>query len=132
MFEVKVEGGDDIARKLDAEIAKLASLHQVIPEEMVNWQREDMHRRFPNIEVEGTTATTKIWPRSRLPAEHHHKGPNKPGPKGLAGPKLAAPKTHTKGGGRPSHSTRPILRPQLEARLFDRIISVVEETLKWP
>jgi hypothetical protein len=128
MFEVKVEGGDDIARKLDAEIAKLASLQQVIPDEMVNWQREDMHRKFPNIEVEGTTATTEIWPRSRLSAEHH-KGPNKPGPKGRTGPKQAAP---AKGGGRPAHSTRPILRPQLQAKLFDRVVRVVEETLKWP
>src|SRR5260370_5985546 len=81
MFEVKAEGLDALLKKFDTFGKQIESLQESVPQELLNWQRDDMHRKFPNIKsatvAHETTATTEIWPRSRLPSkdQHHHHGP---------------------------------------------------------
>jgi hypothetical protein len=129
MFEVRIEGLDTFTKKLEAMQAKVKGLHQAMPQELEAWQRDDMHRRFPNTKVddsdEETVASTEIWPRSRLPSkdQHHHQGPKQ---HAVA---RASPRQHL---ARPvKRSTRPILREELLQKLRDRMIRLVEEALKW-
>ncbi len=72
MFEVKIEGVDQLLKKLDTYGKQIDELHTTMPEQLVAWQRDDMKRKFPNMNVNSveseTSATTQIWPRSRLPS----------------------------------------------------------------
>ncbi|MHC2399111.1 hypothetical protein ACVMGC_003655 [Bradyrhizobium barranii subsp. barranii] len=130
MFEIKVEGADELLKKFGTFGKQLDELHKQMPEELVEWQRTDMRRKYPNIEVSGdkdeTTAETDIWPRSR----------NEQSGSGFTGPKrpvVAAPKRYrAKGAGRPPPSTRPILRTELFTKLVDRMTKLLAEAMKWP
>jgi hypothetical protein len=130
MLEVKLDGLDVLAKKLDELHAKVKGLHHAMPQELEAWQRDDMHRRFPNTKVddsdEETVASTEIWPRSRLPSkdQHHHQGPKQ---HAVA---RASPRQHV---ARPlKRSSRPILRAELLQKLHDRMIRLVAEAMKWP
>ena len=136
MFEVKLDGLDQLLKKFDSFGTQIAKLPQAVPAELEAWQREDMHRKYPNQETQTkdnvTTAETKIWPRSQLDEGHH------PVPKGRQGPKRARPNRQgptqhrAKGAGKPPPSNRPILRDELEHKLVDRMDVVVTEAMKWP
>jgi hypothetical protein len=128
MFEVKIEGVDQLLKKLDAYGKQIDALHEAMPEELVAWQRDDMKRKYPNLTVNSvereTAATTQIWPRSRLPSsQRKHQGPrqhliNRTRPK--------------QAGGKAQPSTRPILRAELLKRLWDRMMALTSEAMKWP
>lgn len=128
MFEVKIEGVDQLLKKLDTYGKQIDELHTTMPEQLVAWQRDDMKRKFPNMQVDSaeieTSATTQIWPHSRL-AEPNKK---RQGPKQhlikRAGPRQA--------GGKAPPSTRPILRVELAKRLWDRMMALTSEAMKWP
>ncbi len=130
MFEIKVEGADALLKKFDTFGKQLDELHKQMPEELVDWQRTDMRRKYPNIEVSGdkdeTTAETDIWPRSR----------NEQAGSGFARPNrpvVAVPKQYRlRGAGRQPPSTRPILRTELFKKLVDRMTKLVGEAMKWP
>lgn len=131
MFEVKIDGLDQLLKKVETFGTQIAKLPQAVPDELEAWQREDMHRKYPNQTNETkdnvTTAETKIWPRSRLDEGHKPGGPKR------ARPNRQGPKQHrAKGGGKPPPSNRPILRDELEHKLVDRMDAVVTEAMKWP
>ncbi|WP_063685543.1 hypothetical protein [Bradyrhizobium stylosanthis] len=130
MFEIKVEGADELLKKFETFGKQLDELHKQMPEELVDWQRTDMRRKYPNIEVSGakdaTTAETDIWPRSR--AEQPGSGFTRP-----KRPVVAAPKQYRlRGAGRQPSSTRPILRTELFTKLVDRMAKLLGEAMKWP
>jgi hypothetical protein len=130
MFEIKVEGVNELLKKFDAFGKQLDELHKQMPEELVEWQRTDMRRKYPNIEVSSdgdeTTAETDIWPRSR----------NEQAGSGFRRPKLpviAAPKRYRlRGAGRTPPSTRPMLRTELFSKLVDRMTKLIGKAMKWP
>jgi hypothetical protein len=125
-FTIEVEA-DETLKQLDELQKKITDLHQEMPQTLVDWQREDMHRHFPNIETSGsdteTTAETSIWPRSRQSDQR------KPGPSGTA-PRRPRPKMAVPAGQR-APSQRPILRPELFVKLHDRMVDMIKKALTW-
>jgi hypothetical protein len=126
---LEAEGLDELLKKFETFDKQLEALHKQMPDELVEWQRTDMRRKYPNITVsedkDETTAETDIWPRSRNEQQSGFKRPK--------GPVLAAPKQHRlKGAGRPPPSTRPILRTELFTKLVDRMAKLLTEATKWP
>ena len=124
MFEIKVEGVGELLKKFETFDKQILDLHKQMPQQLVEWQTEDMRRRYPNIQVDETPesveATTNVWPRSRLEQEPGFKRPARPVVK--KGPTMA----RLKGAGRPPPSTRPILRTALFTKLVDRMNALLE------
>ena len=129
MLEVKVEGLDELLKKFETFDKQVEDLHKEVPQQMVEWQTEDMRRKYPNIKVDETEesveASTEIWPRSRLELEPGFKRPR---PTVKKGPTMA----RIKGVGRPPPLTRPLLRTELFTKLVDRMTRAVNEAMKWP
>jgi hypothetical protein len=132
MYEIKVDGLDKLVTKMEAYKNQITDLHKQVPAELVEWQRVDMRRHYPNIEVdegpEATAATTRVWPRSRLETQLGHTRVTQPivqkGPKQyrqvLRAPRGAAARW------------RPILRMELFRKLIERMEKIGSEALKWP
>jgi len=124
MLEVKLDGLEGFQKKPEATAKQVEELHKKVPQQLVEWQTEDMRRRYPNIQVDETPesveATTNVWPRSRLEQEPGFKRPARPVVK--KGPTMA----RLKGAGRPPPSTRPILRTALFTKLVDRMNALLE------
>ena len=127
MLEVKVEGLDELLKKFETFDKQVEDLHKEVPQQLVEWQTEDMRRKYPNIKVDETEesveASTEIWPRSRLELEPGFKRPR---PTVKKGPTMA----RIKGVGRPPPSTRPLLRTELFTKLVDRMHGLLE-ACKW-
>jgi hypothetical protein len=90
-------------------------------DELTKWQREDMHRHFPNTDMGVNEASTMIWPRSRKPrvvevVRHRNKYPARR-QQGIA---RAIPAGH-----------RPILRDSLYKQLVERMDKLMEDELTW-
>lgn len=105
--------------------------HEIIPQQLIEWQREDMHRQFTNVDSDQEYVSwfTLIWPRSRTyqgkPGTFVGKGVRRRHRKPLsARPRLI-------GGGAAKHSTRPILRPVLFQQLRDRMSEMLSVNLSW-
>jgi hypothetical protein len=131
MFEAKVEGLDELLKKIETFDKQIEELHKEVPQEMVEWQTDDMRRKYPNIQVDETTesveATTTIWPRSRLEQEPGYQRSYRVPP-----PSKGPRQVHPKGMGRPPASTRPTLRSELIKKLFDRMEAAVTKAMTWP
>jgi hypothetical protein len=130
MFDFKVGGLEALQKKLETFGQQIEELHKGVPEQLVEWQRVDMRREFPNIQIDATQesvqATTLVWPRSRLEQEPGYRKPKRPVVRtGPAKPRI-------KGVGRPPPSVRPILREELERKLAERIDARGKEAMKWP
>jgi len=130
MFSVEVQGVDPLIAKLDRLTKQIEVAEEEMPRELVTWQREDMHRKFPNMQAgqagDETTALTSIWPRSRLIK------PREKQPRLTGGPRLKkAPRVALPGSGR-VHSTRPVLRPELYDRLVARMTELIGKAMQWP
>jgi hypothetical protein len=125
MFEVKLDGVDELLKKLDKYQGQITELHKTVPEELMTWQRDDMRRKYPNIAVDDsddlTVASTEIWPHSRV--DEHKKGPKR------HRPNRTGPGQHP---GPLPRSTRPILRTELLEKLHDRMTTLTSEAMKWP
>jgi hypothetical protein len=123
MFEVKLDGIDQLLRKFDSFGKQIEELHKTVPEELVAWQRDDMRRKFPTVDVDAseteTAASTEIFPRSRIdgaaPRQHRIN--------------RAPPQQHR---GPLPRSNRPILREELARKLHDRMLKLASEAMKWP
>jgi hypothetical protein len=123
MFEVKIDGIDALTAKISKMADQITALQHTMPQELESWQREDMKRKYPNMQVDTanseTVATTYIWPRSRQPSK------NKPR---FQGPRQHLPVKR----GPVVRSNRPILRAELLQKLHDRMLTLVKEAAKWP
>jgi len=122
MFEVRIDGIEPLLAKLSKYSAQVNELHRDVPAELESWQREDMKRKYPNMQVDSsgaqTAATTYIWPRSRAETKRRR----------YQGPKLHRPQQR----GPVVRSSRPILRATLLEQLYDRMRTLVAEATKWP
>ena len=123
MFEIKIEGVEALSAKLEKYPKQITELQSVVPQEMEAWQRDDMHRKYPNTESatisNETTATTYVWPRSRTPSKRERR---------FQAPKKFQPSRR----GPVSRSNRPILRAELLTQLWQRMVRLTAEAMKWP
>jgi hypothetical protein len=135
MFEVKVEGFDQLLKQIEA-------LPQSMPQELADWQRDDMHRKYPNTTVQTsgdeTAASTEVWPHSRLEAQEQARRRQQAAPT-MRGPARFTPKQHRVVHAGPKQhrgpvprSSRPILRDELKRKLHDRMVTLTSEAMKWP
>jgi hypothetical protein len=124
MFDVQALGLDKINKTLDSMVEQIAELGSTkLAEGNVEWQEVDMKRKFANLTVADKAASTLIWPRSRLSKPQR--------PKKAKIQRVYAKPIPTQHTGAPARSMRPILRPELFAKLCERMVKVLHETLKW-
>jgi hypothetical protein len=126
MFEIKAEGVEPLAAKFDKLAAQVEALHHEMPDELTAWQVEDMRRKYPNIAVtqaaNQTTAETDIWPRSRQEGNRKQRRAA-----------FKQPKRYRLSGNRVVRSARrAILRPELFAKLQQRMSALIKKAMAWP
>jgi hypothetical protein len=126
MLEVKAEGVDPLVAKFDKLAAQVEALHHDMPDELTAWQVEDMRRKYPNIAVtqapHQTTAETDIWPRSRQEGNRKQRRAA-----------FKQPKRYRLSGNRVVRSARrAILRPELFAKLQQRMSALIKKAMAWP
>lgn len=120
-FEVKVES-EKLLQQFEDMQKRVAELGQGVPETLLDWQREDMNRKYPTVDekIGGTDAnvavTTLVYPRSRRV---------RPVRKGLGRA------IRRKQGRRVLGGKRPILRPFLVEMLFRRMVAKCKEAIQW-
>jgi hypothetical protein len=131
MAELKFECDPSLLiRSLDDLEGRLAELTEQMPEELTQWQLQDLQRKIPDTEVpEDNTAFTMIYPRSRFSEPHKPLAVHRPfylrrgrAPK-LRRPISSAPRQTR----RPS--TRPILRPELYVKLCERMMAMLKKAV---
>ena len=116
---------DEVSPALEGLAEQLAKLPDQLADELSNWQTEDMKRRYPNIDrPDQNTATTEIWPRSRMPHQYVPTGKSRGRP---AGSVNRAPLKLKGAPGQVSYSTRPILRDVLWDSLQERVDHELED-----
>jgi len=72
-FEVKVES-EKLLKQFEDMQKRVTELNEKLPDVFLDWQREDMNRKYPKVdEHSGLSVTTLVYPRSRK------KRPSKPG-----------------------------------------------------
>lgn len=114
-FEVKVESAALLTQFAEMQ-TRITELDQRLPQVFLDWQTQDMNRKYPKIdEHKGLSVTTLVYPRSRRPR---------------VGPR------NTKGGTRKTARSvpgvkRPILRPELVDQLFTRMVTMCREAIEW-
>ena len=126
MFEIKAEGVEPLAAKFDKLAAQVEALHHEMPDELTAWQVEDMRRKYPNIAVTNaanqTRAETDIWPRSRQEGNRKQRRAA-----------FKQPKRYRLKGDRVVRSGhRAILRPELFAKLQQRMSALIKKAMAWP
>jgi hypothetical protein len=112
-----------LAKQVDQMLGNLAEFPPQMAAELTAWQTEDMHRKYPNTTLEGNTATTDIWPRSRgvlgritraVPLRLRRRFTRRI----TTAQAVAA-------------SLRPILRTTLADKLLARMAALMQKELKW-
>ena len=132
MFEVSLTGADELCEKLDTFSNHIKSMHFSIPAEFIDWQRQDLRRRNPHQFVKHTRrtvrVTTLIYERGigSMPKAYRlrHAMPKGHRPRGRA-PRQGHHGPHR-------WSTRPVLRPELQTKLFDRMKALFDKWTQWP
>jgi hypothetical protein len=115
-FEVKVDS-EKLLQQFEDMQKRVGELDQKLPQVFLDWQSEDMNRKFPKVdEQNGLSVTTYVYPRSRKSRPYI---PGQKGPKRKNAPRRVA-------GGK-----RPILRPELVEQLFDRMKEMCREAIEW-
>ena len=99
--------------------------HEIIPDQLMTWQREDMKRQYPFVTAPNyVSAETSIWPRSRTYERTHKKRESRERlfkkPLGAMPRFKGTPGVH-----------RPILRPALYKTLCERMAEMLLVNLKW-
>lgn len=117
-FEVKVDS-EKLLQQFGDMQKRVTGLENELPRVFLDWQRDDMNRKFPKVdEHSGLSVTTLVYPRSRLkrrPGKNSGKQTRKRA-------RIAA--------GRPG-AKRPILRPELVEQLFKRMTEMCKEAIEW-
>ena len=115
-FEVKVESDKLLAQFGDMQ-KRVTELNTKLPDVFMDWQTQDMNRKFPKIdEHAGLSVTTLVYPRSRrVRTERPRAGNN----------------TKRKPQRRVAGVKRPILRPELVEQLFARMVVMCREAIEW-
>lgn len=117
MINVEAEGMEAIAKTLESMAQQIDALgKQEMFKELLAWQVEDMHRKYPNTtQDDEKTVSTEVWPRSRLSILRSMMRGN---PRRVYAPPRA-------------YSTRPILRSELFDILCVRMAALMDRVLTW-
>jgi chromatin segregation and condensation protein Rec8/ScpA/Scc1 (kleisin family) len=111
-----------VSRRLDDMTARIERFGRMdMPAELLAWQTEDMHRKYPNQEEPDDSSTqTHIWPTSRLVLQKRHEQQEM----------HSAPRRRRR---RPVivRGHHPILRLVLVERLHERMKALLREKLTW-
>jgi hypothetical protein len=125
---------DALTEKLAAELEALKAFVPEMAEELTDWQREDMHRQYPNTQEDQDSVSTDIWPRSRLSDEAKAREAAKRRTYFMRRQRSirnVGPRQPTAGHYR-YRSQRQILRDVLFDQLEDRMDALMIEKLGWP
>lgn len=124
MFSIEVHGADELVAKLDRYTKQIEDEGKDgLPDEVLEWQREDMKRKYPNQQTgqlgngTETFVLTTIWPRSRTYVRKSGSRPKKFAPR-FSGPRRVA-------------SGRPILRQELYDKLMERGRELLRKAMQW-
>ena len=119
-MRIEFLGADVLEQQITAMANRLEHGSDALTLELMAWQREDMHRKYPNIQRPDNAVLTLIWPRSRVT--------NRPRSERR---RAAVAKKRVRGGGRRlPYSTRPILRAELFDTLKDRMMTMLKGLCK--
>ena len=117
-FEVKVES-EKLEQQFGDMQKRVVDLDQELPQVFLDWQREDMNRKYPKVDEHGfMSVTTLVYPRSRLKRTRKKNS----GKETRKRARIAA--------GRPG-AARPILREELVEQLFERMTAMCKEAIEW-
>ena len=109
--------------------------HIDVHDELIDWQVEDMHRHYPNVDSDQEYVSwfTLIWPRSRTYDQTHKRSALHNRRLGQQRQRRALSSMPRLKGTREEHfgSGRPILRPALFNRLIERMDDLLGERLGW-
>ena len=119
-FEIKVDA-DKTLQQFDALTKNIADLETQMPATFTDWQREDMHRKFPKVDGSGESISTTIYPRSQLRRTKNLTG----------GQSVRRRSAIAAGRPGPGGSHRPILRPELFDQLCKRMLDMLKEACTW-
>ena len=130
MFDFTTQGFDELGLKVMEYEKNIDQLEIDMPNELIEWQREDMKRKYPNMDAgktgNTTTAATSIWSRSRESDK----------PKSRLNDRRRirrqGPRQYGNSTFRQVRSNRPILRAELLKNLYQRMTKLVEESMRWP
>lgn len=119
MLKIEIDATELIA-KFGTLQQHLNDLKDDMPREFMNWQREDMHRKWPKEEGAGLSVSTEIFSRGARRRSRQRR---------RRGLRTGVRRVVRLGGGAVH---RPILRPELFDRLSQRMKAMAETALKWP
>lgn len=118
-FEVKVDSAK-LIEQFENMQKRVTELDRELPHVFLEWQREDMNRKYPKVDEQaGLSVTTYVYPRSRR--KRTNRTNTGKATKGKQRRIVA----------RPGTSTRPILREELVEQLFDRMKAMCKEAIEW-
>jgi hypothetical protein len=132
MLVISVDADEAIDRVRDMQENIREFGHADVHDELLDWQVEDMHRQYPNIDSDQEYVSwfTQIWPRSRTYDQTHR----------VQGRDMRRLSAQVRRGRAPTLATvprlvrgakRPILRPELFNMLVLRMITLLGERLAW-
>jgi hypothetical protein len=129
MFDVQLKSA--MEEKLQGMLDRIAGLEDAIAQELTDWQVQDMNRKYPHTDQSTGTASTMIYPRSRLNTPRRraiirgrHFETDSDGNLRPIGATVHRPVIRKK-------KTRPILRAVLIELLQARMKALGERTLSW-
>lgn len=104
--------------KLDALIERVDDLPKTMPQEFIEWQRDDWNRHMPEARETGDkTVETIIHARGKRSIGYRVP----PHLKGVKQPKRVVR----------SHGRRPVLRPEMFDKLCERMRRLIGEAMRW-
>ena len=111
---------DTMLKQLAEVQQNFANLPQDTSTTFVEWQREDMHRKYPKVDGDGLSVSTEIFPRSQLVR-----------PKSPTARKSIRRRAAVAVGRPHAGSHRPILRPELFDMLTVRMCDMIKRAMTW-
>lgn len=116
-FSIEVDD-TKLLRNIDGMLQNLKGLEHQLPQTFLEWQHEDMNRKWPFIHNQtGLSVTTLIYPRSRTWGQRN---------KGRGIRQVARARVRRRRGGK-----KPILRPELVTVLMQRMLDMLKRAVKW-
>jgi len=123
-YTVKVEGADKCAEIVGDMLTTISDFPAPMAEEFVTWQRDDMRRSYPKVDVvDPMTVATSVYPRSRASARYYKQRERQAPRKRRMVIKSA--------GRQRAGSNRPILRPSLFEKLCTRMDELMQRLIRW-
>jgi hypothetical protein len=121
---------DAVVQRFETMLTRIEAFGQTeMPQGVTDWQAIDMHRKFPETELDASdpqevNASTMVYPRSRTYEQTHpHRG--HPVATRKTKPLSSMPRLIK------SALRHPILRPELFDKFHTRLVAMFYETIKW-